>query len=974
MLLHLKPWLTPPVFPDDEEQTRRASVLNVTLLTALALVAIILVGGILGGRTPPFVLGTDVIIIILCLIFRGWMHQGRIRLASAALIGMAVVCTTVLVAMLGTIRVPTAAFYLLIVVVGGLLFDVEGIVVTTVLSSLAVLGLIMAENGGLLPRPDYTVTITQWITYTALAGFSGGLTFVALQSTRRALQRADREIAERRRTEEVLRESEARYRRLIEGSPDIVYVFSDQRGGLYYSSSTESTLGYSSAYLCAHPFLWNESIHADDRPRVTRAIQEFAAGQEFDFEYRIRDAHGKWRWLRDRSIGRRIENGESFIEGLAMDITDRKQAEEAVRASEQKFRSFVEQSSEGFTLIDEDGAILEWNRAREQMTGLTRDQVLGRPWWDVQGETLPPEERNAELYQRRRQMVQDALRTGESSLFGRTIEAHTLRLDGEHRFSQQTIFPIKTDRGYRLGTVSRDVTEQRRAAEALQQSEALYHTLVETLPLNIFRKDAAGRFTFANTRYCRTQGWPLAEILGKTDYDLHPPEMAAQYRADDERIMASGETLETIEAHQPIDGPITYVQVIKTPLFAASGKVIGIQGAFWDVTERRQMEESLRQANGTLQALIDHSPLAIILLNQTGDVVLWSQAAETLYGWTADEVLGKPLPTVSVEKWEEYQAIRARINQGEVIAYTEVTRRRKDGSDVFLGLAVAPLKDSAGNVYAQMSVAADITERKRAEEALRALNAELEQRVAERTRALTDVNARLTELDRLKDEFISRISHELRTPLMNIKIYLELVEHGKPEKRAQYMQTLHAETGKLQQRIDDLLEVSNLQTTRLEPQLARCDVNRLVQEMVTDQLPQALARGVSLTLTTVAASPGVTTDRALVWQVLSRLLANALAYTPHGGAVTLRTERRAGSDQAWLTIEVRDTGPGIAEKDLPYLFEPFYRGAAADNYKTPGTGVGLSIARRMIEQLGGRLTVDSQPGQGAAFTIWLCAD
>ena len=847
MMLHLKRWLTPPVFPGDENKTRRASVLNIALIITLPLVTLILVGNVLGDRTPLIVSGTNVAGIIVCLIVWRWMHQGRVRPASALLIGMSLAGVTVAAAALGTIRTPTTAIYLLIVVVGGLLFDVGGIVVTTVLSSLAVLGLIVAENAGLLPRPDYTVTVTQWIAYTVLSGFSGGVTFVALQSTRRALQRADREIAERKR------------------------------------------------------------------------------------------------------------------------------AEEALREGEQKFRSFVEQSSEGFTLVDEQGAIIEWNGAREEMTGLTRDRAIGRPFWDVQREMLPPDEQTDEANERRKQTVQDALRTGESRLFNRPLDSQIMKPDGERRFFQQTVFPIKTERGYRIGSVTRDVTERWRAEQALLESRSNLQTILDNFPFLVWLKDTAGRFVAVNEPFARACGTSPDELIGKTDLDIRPREVAEGYRADDAEVMRSRRK-KTVEERVADQGVAKWFETFKAPLFDLSGNVTGTTGFARDITDRTRADETLRETNERLRALIDHSPLSIIVLDPEGVVLLWNAAAEKMYGWTAQEAVGKFLPTVSAEKMAEHQAVRNHVNRGQSIPYTEVVRKRKDGSEIFLGLSVAPLKDAAGNVYAQMSIAADITDRKRAEEALHALNAELEQRVAERTRELTDANARLTELDRLKDEFISRISHELRTPLTNIKLYLQLLGRGKPEKHEQYLQTVQTEADKLQQQIDDLLEVSSLQTARIEPHLLPLDVNRLVQDLFADQLAKAQARGLTLSIAAEAEQPNVTTDWALVWQALSRLMANALAYTPRGGAVMLHTGRCAVGDQAWLTVEVRDTGPGISDQDLPHIFEPFYRGAAASDYKTPGTGVGLSLARRTIEQLGGRITVDSQPGQGSAFTIWLRAE
>lgn len=142
-----------------------------------------------------------------------------------------------------------------------------------------------------------------------------------------------RDVTERKRMEDALQASEERYRRLVENAPDIVYTFSNQRGGIYYSSRVKQVLGYSAEYLYAHPMLWNESIHPDDRPRISEILRDFEVGKVFDVEYRIRDARGNWLWLRDRSIGRTVDQSEVLVEGLATNITEQKRADEAVRAS-----------------------------------------------------------------------------------------------------------------------------------------------------------------------------------------------------------------------------------------------------------------------------------------------------------------------------------------------------------------------------------------------------------------------------------------------------------------------------------------------------------------------------------------------------------------------------------------------------------------------------------------------------------------
>jgi len=248
---------------------------------------------------------------------------------------------------------------------------------------------------------------------------------------------------------------------------------------------------------------------------------------------------------------------------------------------------------------------------------------------------------------------------------------------------------------------------------------------------------------------------------------------------------------------------------------------------------------------------------------------------------------------------------------------------------------------------------------------------ELEQRVAERTHELSDAYERLKALDQVKDQFVSRVSHELRTPIANIQLYLSLLDRGKPERHADYMQTLRQEAVRLNKMIEDLLDISHLDMGKTEFHFAPTDVNRLVTTLVLERKPEALERGLILQQNLHANLPPVHADLALLMQALSNLLSNALNFTPQGGAVTCFTEAHSFADRDWVTITVKDTGLGVAADELPHLGERFYRGRAARNYRAPGTGLGLAIGKEIIDRHGGRLTIDSEVGQGSSFTIWL---
>ncbi len=248
---------------------------------------------------------------------------------------------------------------------------------------------------------------------------------------------------------------------------------------------------------------------------------------------------------------------------------------------------------------------------------------------------------------------------------------------------------------------------------------------------------------------------------------------------------------------------------------------------------------------------------------------------------------------------------------------------------------------------------------------------QLEQRVAERTRDLAEANERLTELDRMKDQFVSNISHELRTPLANVKLYLQLLTRGRPDKHEDYMQTLHRETRRLENLIDDLLDLSQLDLKATTFYLEPTDINYLTAELVQDRIALATDRGLIIDCQLTPDLSPALVDPQRFTQVMSNLTTNALNYTPAGGLITLSTatQQRAGDD--WITFTVRDTGRGIPEQELPHLFERFFRGVASCQSNIPGTGLGLAICQEIVERMDGYITVESQVGQGTEFTAWL---
>ncbi len=363
MIARIKEGFAAPVFPDDAPKTRRAELLNASLIAAIALTLIISAGNILGGIVPPIVTGSNLALAILCFFLRHAMRRGHIEAASVGLIVLGFGFATANVANLGTIRTPTTTVYLLLVILGGLLFDRPGVVVTSVSSSLAVLGMIVAENAGFLPRPNLSVTMTQWITYTTLFGFGGGLTLFGLEATRHVLARVDRELAERKKWEEAIRN----LARFPSENPNPVLRVT-KTGQVIYANEASLPLQK----------MWGCQV-GDDLPSHWRELVAKLAATDSREEVDV-PCDGKVYSLMLVPI-----REAGYVNLYGRDVTDRARAAQELRASEERYRSLFENMLEGYAYCKmifqnnqpQDFVYLAVNPAFQTLTGLK--DVVGKP-------------------------------------------------------------------------------------------------------------------------------------------------------------------------------------------------------------------------------------------------------------------------------------------------------------------------------------------------------------------------------------------------------------------------------------------------------------------------------------------------------------------------------------------------------------------------------------------------------------------
>jgi len=271
---------------------------------------------------------------------------------------------------------------------------------------------------------------------------------------------------------------------------------------------------------------------------------------------------------------------------------ERHRLDQILSAAEEKYHSVFDHLVEGIFRTTPDGHYLMANAALARIYGYSNPDELMESLTDISRRLYVQEGRRDEFV--RLMQEHDTISGFESQVY---------RKDGSVIWISENCRGVRDAQGrlvYYEGTVE-DITQRRQAEENLRNSETLYHSLVETLPQNIFRKDIEGRFTFANQQFCKMLGRKLEEIIGKTDFDFFPRELAEKYQRDDRKVQETGKPYATVEEHRPPGGEAKlYVQVVKTPLCDAAGSVIGLQGIFWDITEQREAEEKIRRVNAQL--------------------------------------------------------------------------------------------------------------------------------------------------------------------------------------------------------------------------------------------------------------------------------------------------------------------------------------------------------------------------------------
>jgi PAS domain S-box-containing protein len=546
---------------------------------------------------------------------------------------------------------------------------------------------------------------------------------------------------------------------------------------------------------------------------------------------------------------------------------------------------------------------------------------------------------------------------------GRAVLASGVRQQLEISVGDQTYavdFAPVSDADY-VNLYFNDITARKRMEKALSDSEARYRAVIEALPAAVYTTDADGRITMFNQAAVELSGrvpeigtdswcvtWKLYHPDGRPmPHDECPMALALK----EGRPIRDHEAI----AERPDGSRVSFVPY-PTPLHDSNGTLIGAINMLVDITDRNRAEKALRH----FAAIVETSDDAIISKDLNGVITSWNPAATRLYGYTAEEMIGRPVSVlIPPERPDEEPAILAKLRRGEPIDHYETVRMSKDGRRLHVSLTVSPIRDANGKVVGASKIARDITEQKQARDEIARLLA------AERA-ARYDAEV----ASRAKDEFLAMLSHELRTPLTAMLGWLSILRGKQLDNKTTLhaIETIERNAKSQAQLIEDLVDVSRIVGGKLNLEVGPIELLPVINAAVEVVSPAADAKNISIEVNYDSTVGPVLGDASRLQQVIWNLLANAVKFTPKNGSVHVDFRRAESSAE----IVIRDTGMGISPDFLPHVFERFRQAESPVIRSHRGVGLGLAIVRHLIELHGGTILAESEgENRGATFTIHL---
>lgn len=768
-----------------------------------------------------------------------------------------------------------------------------------------------------------------------------------------AVRGSFQDITELRQSQSDLVKSERKLRLFIEHAPAALAMFDKEMRYLAVSRRwvTDYGLGSESGVLGRSHYQVFPEI-----PEQWKAIHRRAIGGEVvkSDEDLFERLDGTSQWLRWEA--RPWFNSDDEVGGIVIfseDITALKKANAAVVEKERMYRALFEYMQLGLVIFDENGLCLNANPCACLMLGYRQEELVGLRASDIAAESDAMQVRKALL----------KLRRGEE--YSQVWMLH--RKDGSQFYAEVSATTLPDGR---VMGVMRDISERLRSEKALHESQVRMRTLMETLPDLVWAKDPEGAYLFCNRRFERLYGASEAEIMGKTDYDFVDKEIADAFRANDTAAIAAGRPRVNEEkVTYRDDGHEEDVETIKTAVYDASDRLIGVLGIARDISQRKRNEAEL----GKLAQVVEQNPESIMITDATARIEYVNQAFVDNTGYERAEIVGKNPRFLQSGRTqpETYAAMWQALVDGSSWS-GEFYNQRKDGSEFVEVAIITPIRTHDGVVTHYVAIKEDVTEKKRLARELDSYRLHLEELVQERTLQLAEAQQRAEAANEAKSTFLANMSHEIRTPMNAIVGLTHLLQRDHPSKQQSLrLSKIDAAGRHLLSIINDILDLSKIEAGRMVIEEADFHLDAIFDHIKSLLREQAAGKGLRMHVDENAVPHWLRGDPTRLRQALMNYAANAIKFTEQGH-IYLRAKKLEESDDSILVrFEVEDTGIGIAAEKLEGLFEAFQQADISTTRTHGGTGLGLAITRRLARLMGGDAGAESELGKGSRF--WFTA-
>ena len=757
----------------------------------------------------------------------------------------------------------------------------------------------------------------------------------------------EKENAELKRRESELRDSNAKYRQMMETLNEVIYTLDRNAMVTFISPNIEKISGYLPEEIVGRKY--TDFVYPDDMAQRSENFQKILNGEQVATEYRYVKKDGNPVWV--MTSGRPVFQADELvgIQGMLVNIDERKRAEENLRESEHRYRTLFERNLNPIAVIDKQGRYLDANPAFLKFVETSGETLLQKNIFDFW-----PYGKNHVLTEAHRALWET----------GGTLETEYL-INGETKILELTISPIDFQGVDAVIGVGKDVTEQKKAREALIRSERKWRNILVNTPQIAISLNPEGQITFANEHFLQLTGWEAHEVIGRDWFDLLIPEhIREELRGVFRTVMKERDIREFSTYENEIvtkSGELRSIAWSNVVNKDAQGDVIDITCLGLDLTERKKADATIRDSEEKYRTILESMEDGYFEVDIAGNFTFFNEAMRKMLGYTEDALMGMNNREFmdNENAGKVYETFNHVYQTGKSYKAFDWELIRKDGAISNIDTSVSLIRDEKGRAVGFRGIARDFTEKKIAQEE----KAQLEEQINQAQK--------LESVGRLA----GGVAHDLNNLLSPILGYSEILLEGIGDNdwcRRELEQILKAG-----QRARDLVQQLLAFSRKQLLEFKNVDLNALLKNFYK-LLRHTIRENIDINMQLAQSLPFVKSDSGQLEQVVMNLAVNAQDAMPKGGKMMIETagveldesyaaEHTSVVPGSYVRLTVTDTGCGMDEETLEKIFEPFFTTKGVGK----GTGLGLATVYGIVKQHGGNVWVYAEPGLGSTFKIYL---